>query len=64
MTHPVIGWESTEPIPTGHQFNDYLRTENGRLHLHNLDLTDLFQRENQPFPDADFWPSPVWLALP
>jgi len=49
MTHPIIGWESQDPVPDGHQFNDYLRAQDGRLHLRNLDLADLFWRDEEPF---------------
>ncbi len=49
MTHPIIGWESQNPVPEGHQFNDYLQVENGRLHLHHLDLADIFLRDHDPF---------------
>ncbi|MEM7112789.1 MAG: hypothetical protein AAF614_10185 [Chloroflexota bacterium] len=42
MTEAMIGWEEETAVPDGHQFNDYLRVENGRLHLHDLDLTNLF----------------------
>lgn len=41
MTHPVVGWESTEPVPDQHRFNRYLTAQNGRLHLHTLDLAQL-----------------------
>ena len=39
--HPVIGWEKETPVPDGHQFNDYLRVKQGRLHLEELDLAQL-----------------------
>lgn len=41
MAHPVIGWEQETPIPDGHRFNDYLHVKNGRLHLEDIDLTQL-----------------------
>jgi arginine decarboxylase len=50
MTHPIIGWESEEPVPDRHEFNDYLSAKNGRLHIHNLDLADLFLSQDNPFP--------------
>lgn len=56
MTHPVIGWEKTTPVPYNYQFNYYLRAENGRLYLEDLDLTQLFlgnkqgQGLDQPLP--------------
>lgn len=46
MTDQVIGWESEDPVPNGHQFNDYLRAVNGRLYFHDFDLTQLFESEN------------------
>ena len=42
MTHAVIGWESQEPVPDGHEFTEYLWVKNGRLHLKALDLAQLF----------------------
>ncbi|MCB8944280.1 MAG: arginine decarboxylase [Ardenticatenaceae bacterium] len=60
MTHPIIGWESENPVPDGHQFNDYLRAENGRLHLQNLDLADLFLREANR--DGDPFTSPLEIV--
>ncbi len=42
MTQAVIGWEQEEPVPDGHQFNHYLRVQNGRLFLEDLDLTQIF----------------------
>lgn len=50
MTHPIIGWESQDPVPDGHEFNDYLRMKDGRLHLQRLDLADIFLRDHDPFP--------------
>ena len=50
MTHPIIGWESADPVPHAHQFNHYLQAQNGRLYLHNLDLADIFLRNTNPFP--------------
>jgi arginine decarboxylase len=40
--HPVVGWESTDPVPEGTHFNSYLNVKNGRLHLEDLDLARLF----------------------
>lgn len=42
MTRPIIGWEREEPVPDGHQFNDYLSVQNGRLFMEGLDLAQLF----------------------
>ncbi|MBK8985021.1 MAG: arginine decarboxylase [Chloroflexi bacterium] len=42
MSEPVIGWESSDPVPDGHSFNHYLIVKNGRLHLEDLDLAQLF----------------------
>ncbi|MCB8983019.1 MAG: arginine decarboxylase [Ardenticatenaceae bacterium] len=39
---PVVGWESTDPVPDGTQFNRYLNVKNGRLHMEDLDLAQLF----------------------
>jgi arginine decarboxylase len=47
MTHPVVGWESRQPVPEGHQFNSYLYARNGRLHFEDLDLANLFLEGNQ-----------------
>lgn len=41
MTHPIIGWESTDPVPTGHYFNDYLHAENGRLFYDGIDMASI-----------------------
>ena len=30
MSHPIIGWEETTPIPN-YQFNELLSVRNGRL---------------------------------
>lgn len=48
--HPIIGWEKTTPVPNGHQFNDYLTQQNGRLFLKNLDLAQLMLDSTQ-LPD-------------
>lgn len=45
MSHPVIGWESQEPVPNGHQFNEYLSVKNGRLHYKSIDLPHLFSEQ-------------------
>lgn len=53
--HPVIGWEQETPVPQRHQFNRYLRAENGHLYFEDLDLVQLFagsgtQGLAQPLP--------------
>lgn len=51
MTHPITGWESAEPVPDGHIFNDYLEAHNGRLVLRGLDLAALFEGDqSRPSP--------------
>jgi arginine decarboxylase len=59
MTHPIIGWESKEPVPNGHEFTDYLQVVDGRLHFAGLDLTQLFigGREDQGLGEK--LPSPL-----
>ncbi|MCP4360206.1 MAG: arginine decarboxylase [Chloroflexi bacterium] len=57
--HPIIGWESEDPIPNGRQLNDYLHVQNGRLHLHTLDLTTLFTEET---PAERPLPSPLEIV--
>ncbi|MFO7679516.1 MAG: arginine decarboxylase [Chloroflexota bacterium] len=47
MTHPIIGWESSQPVPENHQFNRYLQAKNGRLHFEDLDLANLFLEGDQ-----------------
>lgn len=42
-----IGWESTEPVPAGHQFTPYLQAQDGRLHFGGLDLAQLMQDSSQ-----------------
>lgn len=42
MSHPVIGWESTAPVPEHYYFNAYLNARHGRLHFEDLDLAQLF----------------------
>lgn len=39
--HPIIGWESEEPIPNNYVFNDYLTSRNGRLFMEELDVAQL-----------------------
>ena len=61
--HPVIGWESEQPVPEGYRFNRYLAVHHGRLHLEDIDLTSLFTADT-PAPHA--LPSPlevVYLPL-
>jgi len=62
MTHPVIGWEKTTPVPNGHQFNRYLRNINGRLHLEDLDLTQLFLGDNLDQGLHQQLPSPLEIV--
>ncbi len=41
-SHPIVGWEKEHPVPENYQFNDYLNVRNGRLHMEDLDLFNLF----------------------
>ena len=41
-SHPIVGWEKENPVPENYQFNDYLNVRNGRLHMEDLDLANLF----------------------
>lgn len=45
MTTPIIGWQSTDPVPEDYYFNDYLHVKNGRLHLADLDLAALYDQD-------------------
>lgn len=61
--HPVIGWESEQPVPEGYRFNRYLEVRHGRLHLNDIDLTSLFAAGS---PAGQMLPSPlevVYLPL-
>ena len=63
MSHSIIGWESTDPVPNHHQFNHFLHVENGRLFIDNFDLMQAF--ELSAVPDSPL-PSPlevVYLPL-
>jgi arginine decarboxylase len=65
MSIPVIGWESTEPAPN-HTFNNYLRSQDGRLYLDDLDLTQLFLADHHDQGFSRTVPSPlevVYLPL-
>lgn len=57
--HPIIGWESTEPVPDGHRFNEYLAVHNGRLFFDGLDLTSLFESQS---PVGQRLPTPLELV--
>lgn len=48
MSRPIIGWESSQPVPNGYQFTDYLQAQNGRLHFHGLDLVSFFTSARNP----------------
>jgi arginine decarboxylase len=43
MNTPLIGWQSTDPVPEDYYFNDYLHVKNGRLYLADLDLAALYE---------------------
>ncbi|RMD52099.1 MAG: arginine decarboxylase [Candidatus Thermofonsia bacterium] len=57
--HPVIGWESTSPVPEGHQFNDYLNVRNGRLFYEDLDLANLLTGDPDGSGPLRTLPSPL-----
>ncbi len=61
-SHPIVGGEKETAVPHTHQFNDYLNVRNGRLHLEDLDLTNLFvdDGEGQVFDRA--LPSPLEIV--
>ncbi|MCP4426041.1 MAG: hypothetical protein GY803_16230 [Chloroflexi bacterium] len=61
-SHPIIGWEKESPVPENYQFNDYLNVRNGRLHIEDLDLTNLFvdDGKGQEFDRA--LPSPLEIV--
>lgn len=61
MTHPIVGWESSDPVPEAHQFNRYLQAKNGRLHFEDLDLANLFlEGDQQGF--SHIMPSPLEIV--
>lgn len=61
VDHPVIGWESHEPVPEGYAFNRYLQAQNGRLHFEDLDLANLFlEGDQQGF--SHVMPSPLEIV--
>lgn len=62
MTRPVIGWEKETPVPDGHHFNDYLAVQNGRLHLNQLDLTNLFLGDGRDQGFGKVLPSPLEIV--
>lgn len=62
MTRTVIGWESTEPVPDGYQFNDYLSVKYGRLFLRDVDLPGLFMDEGRIGNVVGPLPSPMEIA--
>lgn len=61
-THPIIGWESEDPVPDGHQFNDYLNVRNGRLFFEDLDLTQLLTGAGSGDHPDDPLPNPLELV--
>ncbi|MGB1251715.1 MAG: arginine decarboxylase [Candidatus Promineifilaceae bacterium] len=48
MSQPIIGWESTSPVPNHHQFNHFLHAENGRLFIDDFDLMQAFELSQVP----------------
>lgn len=61
MSKPVIGWLRDEPVPNGHQFNEYLQVRNGRLFYQDLDLAGLFIAGDNP-GGTDKFESPLELV--
>lgn len=59
MTHPIIGWEKTTPVPDQYYFNAYLNVRNGRLHFEDLDLPQLFLGDQQDQGLGSILPSPL-----
>ncbi len=60
-SRPVIGWEKETAVPENHQFNHYLYTHNGHLHLNGLDLAQLFLDEAPQGFDKTM-PSPLEIV--
>jgi hypothetical protein len=61
MTHPVIGWEQTTPVPN-HVFNDFLSARGGRLYFEDLDLAQLFLGGRQDQGLGRLMPSPLEMV--
>ncbi len=61
MPKPIIGWELESPA-TDHIFNDYLSVRNGRLHMENLDLAQLFLNEGADLKVDDLLSSPLEIV--
>ena len=60
-SHPIVGWEKETAVPEGHQFNHYLQTKNGHLHLDGLDLAQFFLDE-APQGFEQTMPSPLEIV--
>ncbi len=61
MSEPVVGWEKETPAPN-YQFNDYLRSVNGRLQFDGLDLPQLFFGDSSDPGLAHSLPSPLEIV--
>ena len=59
MSHPIIGWESTSPVPNHHQFNHFLHAEDGHLYMDDFDLMQAFTVS--PVPQSPL-PSPLEIV--
>ena len=43
MSQPIIGWQQPTPVPDGHPFTETLHARDGRLHMDELPLVQLFR---------------------
>lgn len=61
MTRPIVGWEEENPAPN-HEFNSYLRSVNGRLHMDGLDLPQLMLGDGIDQGLGKTMPSPLEIV--
>ncbi|MBE2197849.1 MAG: arginine decarboxylase [Anaerolinea sp.] len=62
MTHPIIGWEKTIPVPNKYYFTSYLNARNGRLHFEDLDLPQIFLGDQADQGLGQTMPSPLEIV--
>ncbi|MFN2137003.1 MAG: arginine decarboxylase [Candidatus Promineifilaceae bacterium] len=58
----VIGWESSEPVPNGTWFNDYLHVVDGRLQMDGVDLAQLLHDYGADQGLGGVLPSPLEIV--
>jgi arginine decarboxylase len=58
----VIGWESTDPVPEGTRFNDYLQAVDGRLQMDGVDLAQLMHDFGADQGLGKILPSPLEIV--